>query len=72
MNGLEKAYQELIKAGDKLSFMAQTSGGTTGRDDELVEAIKEWHVAKDKVWQLRRIEKFEPGNGVTVAAGSRP
>jgi hypothetical protein len=69
MNGLEMAYQELTKAGDALSYMAQTSGGTAGPDYDLMTAINKWSKAKDKVRQLRRIERFEPGQGVAVSAG---
>jgi hypothetical protein len=67
-NGYELAYAELKKAGDALSFAAQTSGGTAGRDEGLVAAIEGWQTAKDKARALRRIEKFEP-EGTVVAAG---
>lgn len=33
---------QLVEAGNHLSFMAQTSGGTAGRDDALVLAIGAW------------------------------
>ena len=36
----------LRKAGDRLSFCAQTSGGTAGTDDDLVDAINEWADAR--------------------------
>ena len=36
----------LRKAGDRLSFCAQTSGGSAGRDDDLVEAINGWAAAR--------------------------
>ena len=45
----EKAEAErdaLRKAGDRLSFCAQTSGGTAGTDDDLVDAINEWADAR--------------------------
>ena len=38
----EQRIAALIEAGDCLSFMAQTSGGTAGRDDGLVKAIENW------------------------------
>ena len=69
MRALDAAYRELIKAGDKLSFMAQTSGGTAGRDDDLVAAIEDWQKAKDKVMQIARIERLEPAPGVIISAG---
>ena len=53
----------LLKAGDRLSFAAQTTGGTSGPDDELQEAIKGWQVAKS----IARIERLEP-EGISVAA----
>lgn len=68
-NGYETAYQELKRAGDTLSFAAQTSGGTAGRDDGLVAAIEGWKHACDKARALRRIQKFE-GDGMAVSAGS--
>lgn len=68
-NGYETAYQELKKAGDALSFAAQTSGGIAGRDDSLVAAIEGWQQACDKARALRRIQRFE-GDGTAVSAGS--
>lgn len=32
----------LVEVGSKLSFAAQTTGGTAGRDDMLVDAIEEF------------------------------
>jgi len=68
-SALDMAHQELVAAGDKLSLMAQTSGGTAGRDDGLVAAIQNWQEAKDKVRQITRIERFEPAPGVVISAG---
>lgn len=39
------AYGQLKKAADKLSFAAQTSGGTSGNDESLVQAIAEYSAA---------------------------
>lgn len=69
MNALSKAYRELIVAGDRMSLMAQTSGGTAGRDNDLVAAVQKWQEAKDKVNQIARIERFEPAPGMVISAG---
>jgi hypothetical protein len=37
----------LLKAGGWLSVCAQTTGGTAGRDDALVQAITMWRMAVD-------------------------
>lgn len=37
----------LIKAADRLSVCAQTTGGTAGRDEELVAAIDEYSKAAE-------------------------
>lgn len=39
---LKNAAEQLMKAGNSLSFAAQTSGGTAGRDEGLVAAIDGW------------------------------
>lgn len=39
------AYDKLKKAADKLSFAAQSSGGTAGKDDKLIQAIAEYSEA---------------------------
>jgi hypothetical protein len=70
MTGLDEAYKELIKAGNNLCFMAETTGGTAGRDDGLRDAMNRWCEARNRVVQLRRIERFEPAPGVAVSAGS--
>ncbi|OOY15078.1 hypothetical protein [Thioclava sp. DLFJ4-1] len=41
----EARMYQLRKAGDDLSFAAQTSGGTAGEDQSLKEAISEWEAA---------------------------
>lgn len=38
--------RRLREAGDKLSFAAQTTGGTAGCDDMLVDRIDEWNAAR--------------------------
>jgi hypothetical protein len=43
---LEAENARLREAGNALSFAAQTSGGTAGRDDALVAAIDGWAAAK--------------------------
>ena len=43
---VEAERDALRKAGDRLSFCAQTSGGTAGTDDDLVDAIHEWADAR--------------------------
>ena len=39
------AERELLAAGNALSFAAQTTGGTAGRDEALVSAIDAWTAA---------------------------
>jgi hypothetical protein len=39
------AAPDLLAAGNVLSFAAQTSGGTAGRDEALVAAIDAWAAA---------------------------
>lgn len=56
---LDKAILGLMKAGNALSFAAQTSGGTAGRDDHLCLAIIHWETELDKVKQVRRIVRLE-------------
>lgn len=57
---LALATAKMLKAGDTLSFAAQTSGGTAGRDDGLVEAIDGWSKARDAYKAICRIVKYEP------------
>lgn len=38
--------RELVRAGDWLSTCAQTTGGTAGRDEDLVAAIDGWKAAR--------------------------
>lgn len=54
------ATAKMLKAGDALSFAAQTSGGTAGRDGGLVEAIDGWTKARDAYKAICRIVKYEP------------
>lgn len=68
-SGLEEAYRELIKAGNNLCLMAETTGGVAGKDDGLRDAMNRWCEARNRVVQLRRIERFEPAPGVAVSAG---
>jgi hypothetical protein len=42
LEALRKSEDELREAGNKLSFAAQTSGGTAGRDEDLQTAIEAW------------------------------
>lgn len=42
---LQASVKALDEAGNRLSFMAQTSGGTAGRDDGLMAAIDGWTAA---------------------------
>jgi predicted nuclease with TOPRIM domain len=44
-DALQREVDALRGAGDKLSFAAQTSGGTAGRDEGLVAAIDGWAAA---------------------------
>jgi hypothetical protein len=69
MSALDIASLEIVAAGDKLSLMAQTSGGTAGRDNDLVAAIQNWQEAKSKFNQVVRIERFEPAPGIVISAG---
>lgn len=39
---LERRVAELKASGDRLSLAAQTSGGTSGKDEMLVAAIDDW------------------------------
>lgn len=41
----DQLITDLVEAGNRLSFMAQTSGGTAGRDAGLVAAIGGWAAA---------------------------
>lgn len=41
----EELTNNLIRAGNALSLAAQTTGGTAGRDDDLVRAIDGWSQA---------------------------
>lgn len=68
MSGLEEAYKELIKAGNTLCFMAETTGGTAGNDHDLRDAMNRWCEARNRVVQLRRIERFEPAPGILIPA----
>ncbi len=40
----DKRIGELEAAGNRLSRAAQTSGGTSGRDEEIIAAISAWSV----------------------------
>jgi len=64
IEALEAENARLREAGNRLAFMAETSGGVAGRDDALVSAIEEWAKAK----AVNRILRFE-GDGVSVSAG---
>jgi hypothetical protein len=57
---LGNARRNLIDAGNKLSFAAQTSGGTAGRDEGLVAAVEGWTKARDAERAVRRIVQLEP------------
>lgn len=39
---LRAEVERLREAGDRLSFCAQTSGGTAGRDEDLIASIDRW------------------------------
>lgn len=67
--GLDEAYKELIKAGNNLCFMAETTGGVAGKDHGLRDAMNRWCEVRNMVVQLRRIERLEPAPGVAVSAG---
>ena len=54
-----QAARTVIKAGDDLSLMAQTSGGVAGRDDGLCAAIAHWTADRDKAKQMLRIVELE-------------
>lgn len=43
---MEAERDRLIRAGDLLSVCAQTTGGTAGRDNGLVDAIQGWGDAR--------------------------
>lgn len=45
ITNLQARVKALEDAGNRLSFMAQTSGGTAGRDDGLMAAIDGWTAA---------------------------
>lgn len=58
----------LIEAGNNLCLMAETSGGTAGRDDAMASAIDHWAAERDKhKWGLRIIEL--EGHDPEVGAG---
>lgn len=64
--GAIKAARALIKAADDLSFAAQITGGTAGRDAALCAAIAQWTAERDKQKQVLRIIELEgndPANG---------
>lgn len=55
---LRAEVERLLKAGDRLSFCAQTSGGTAGQDDDLIAAINEWQLARCAV-ATREVKRGE-------------
>lgn len=63
-----KAARSLAKAGDDLSFAAQITGGTAGRDDALCAAIALWTTERDKCKQALRIIELE-GHDPEIGAG---
>lgn len=56
--------QALLKAGNQLCLMAETSDGAAGRDEGLVSAINGWVAAKT----INKINRYED-DGTVVAAG---
>lgn len=68
ITALENAFASLRKAADKLSFAAQISGGTAGRDEGLCAAIEHYDAERDKASQIVRIVHFE-WNDPEVGAG---
>jgi hypothetical protein len=64
-DALREALKKLVKAGDQLSVAAQTTGGTSGSDDGLQEAVKGWQAAK----ALYRIARLEPEGAAIGAVG---
>lgn len=65
-----KAARSLAKAGDDLSFAAQITGGTAGRDAALCAAIALWTAERDKCKQALRIIELE-GHDPEIGAGIR-
>ena len=68
VKGAIQAARMLLKAGDDLSFMAQISGGTAGRDAGLCATIAHWTAERDKVKQMLRIIELE-GDDPEIGAG---
>lgn len=66
--GAIASARALIEAGNKLCLMAETSGGTAGRDDGLVDAINHWAAERDKHKQVLRIIELE-GHEPEIGAG---
>lgn len=74
-SALDKQITTLITAGNALSLMAQTSGGTAGRDDALCAAVDRWDAEREKAIQARRIVRYEwndPEIGVGFESVSLP
>ena len=61
--------KELIAALKRLSFAAQTTGGTSGRDDELVAAIGQAESALSIVACSRAIDAVQPAPTSTGVPG---
>ena len=57
--GAIKAARALIKVADDLSFAAQITGRTEGRDAALCAAIAQWAAERDKQKQVLRIIELE-------------
>lgn len=68
VQSLLNALAGLTDAGNRLCFAAESSGGTAGRDDTLVEAIDYWAAEREKFRQVARIVKLE-GHDPEVGAG---
>lgn len=66
--GAIKAARALIKAADDLSFAAQITGGTAGRDEALCLAVIHWAAERDKQKQVLRIIELE-GHDPEVGVG---
>jgi hypothetical protein len=52
-DALAARVEQLLRAGDTLSICAQTTGGTAGPDDGLIEAIKGWERARAALSTVR-------------------
>lgn len=59
MRAALNSVRALMRAGDALSFAAQTTGGTAGSDTHLMVAIDHWSAERDKQMQALRIIELE-------------